>query len=234
MRKLHSQASGRKRRTHTSASIECIPSAPTVGRDLGKGRSAQRFPAFTVDGLPSRHATTSTRGRSGRSAGARTTPAPTTAPHPAVAWPPQSEPSSKLAAHLGRGRAARREDVAWFGGNTPAMPWRTLGRAVPASPGKPRWQAPTEVSCSHCCIIDWATRSVDVSWPWRLLEGVEADHRTGQHRQSIEASGVSLISDAQPPSQAPVRSIVQRWRPSRVEDSIMRRAMRGLMPRWRR
>ena len=163
LRKLHSQASGRKRRTHTSASIERIPSAPTVGRDLGKGRSAQRFPAFTVDGLPSPHATTSTRGRSGRSAGARTTPAPTTAPHPAVAWPPQSEPSSKLAAHLGRGRAARREDVAWFGGNTPAMPWRTLGRAVPASPGKPRWQAPTEVTWAVPTLLHHrpATRSVE-------------------------------------------------------------------------
>jgi hypothetical protein len=56
---------------------------------------------WTVDGLPSRYATTSTRGRSGRSAGAGTTPAPTTAPHPAVAWPHRPEPSSMPAAHLG-------------------------------------------------------------------------------------------------------------------------------------
>jgi hypothetical protein len=33
-------------RTHTSRQIEPIPSAPTVRYDLGKRRSAQRFPAF--------------------------------------------------------------------------------------------------------------------------------------------------------------------------------------------
>jgi hypothetical protein len=33
--------------THTSGPIERIPWALTVGRDLGKGRSAQRFPAFS-------------------------------------------------------------------------------------------------------------------------------------------------------------------------------------------
>ena len=37
----------RQRRTHTSAPIERITLAPTVGRDLGKGRSAQRLPAVS-------------------------------------------------------------------------------------------------------------------------------------------------------------------------------------------
>lgn len=35
------------RRTHTCTSIEPITLAPTVGRDLRKGRSAQRLPAFS-------------------------------------------------------------------------------------------------------------------------------------------------------------------------------------------
>jgi len=34
-------------RTHTCTSIERIPLAPTVGRDLGKRRCAQRLPAFS-------------------------------------------------------------------------------------------------------------------------------------------------------------------------------------------
>jgi hypothetical protein len=179
LRKLHSQASGRKRRTHTSASIECIPSAPTVGRDLGKGRSAQRFPAFTVDGLPSRHATTSTRGRSGRSAGARTTPAPTTAPHPAVAWPPQSEPSSKLAAHLGArsSRQARRR--------SPVRRQYAGHAMADARPCGSRLAGQTTLAgadggnlgCSHCCIIDRPpdpSRSHGHGGCWRGLKQITA------------------------------------------------------------
>ena len=34
-------------RTHTSVPIERIPWASTVGRELGKRPSAQRFPAFS-------------------------------------------------------------------------------------------------------------------------------------------------------------------------------------------
>src|SRR6266511_3648999 len=35
--------------------------------------------------------------------------------------------------------------------------------------------------------------------PWRLLEGVEADDRAGQHRQGVEAFGVTFVADAEPP-----------------------------------
>jgi hypothetical protein len=35
--------------------------------------------------------------------------------------------------------------------------------------------------------------------PGWSLEGVEADHRAGQHRQRIEALGVPLVADPQPP-----------------------------------
>jgi hypothetical protein len=73
--------------------------------------------------------------------------------------------------------------------------------------------------------------------PWWLLEGVEADDRAGQHGQRVEPFGISLVADGSRrklPSQAPLCSIVQRWRPSRCDDSIMRRAIRGRMPRRRR
>jgi threonine dehydrogenase-like Zn-dependent dehydrogenase len=39
-----------------------------------------------------------------------------------------------------------------------------------------------------------------------------------------------MRSRRKPPSQAPVRSIVQRWRPSRSDGSIMRRASLTLPP----
>ena len=40
-------SNSRAHTTHTKTLIERIPSALTVGRDLGKGRSAQRLPAFS-------------------------------------------------------------------------------------------------------------------------------------------------------------------------------------------
>jgi hypothetical protein len=133
--------------------------------------------------------------------------------------------------------ASRREDIAWLGGDPSAMPRRTPGHAVPASRGKRPFAAPTQAWSSHPCIIDWAVGSVEGSWPWWLSEGVEADDRAGQHGQRVEAFRAALVADAQPPEAAkpgPVRSILQRWRPSRAEDSIPRRAIRERMPRRRR
>jgi hypothetical protein len=77
---------------------------------------------------------------------------------------------------------------------------------------------------------------VDIPEPesWWPLGRVEADDRAGQQGHGRQAFGVSLIrirSRRHPPSHAPVRSIVQRWRPSRSDGSIIRRAIRGRMPR---
>jgi uncharacterized protein involved in exopolysaccharide biosynthesis len=41
--------------------------------------------------------------------------------------------------------------------------------------------------------------------PWWPLEGVEADHRAGQHRQGVEPFGGTLVADPQPPPPAQPR-----------------------------
>jgi hypothetical protein len=176
--------------------------------------------------------------RSGRSAGARTTHLHPPG-HDIQPWlrPVRWNPAPCRQHTLWRNPASRREDVARLGGNTPAMPRRTLGHAVPASRGKRPLKAPTQVWSWHPCIIDRAIGSVEGSSPWWLSERVEADDRAGQHGQRVEAFRAALVADAQPPEAAkpgPVRSILQRWRPSRAEDLIMRRAIRGRMPRRRR
>jgi hypothetical protein len=49
-----------------------------------------------------------------------------------------------------------------------------------------------------------AAKVADASslWSWWLSEGVEADHRAGQHRQRVEPFRVSLVADPQPPEAA--------------------------------
>jgi len=114
------------------------------------------------EGPPSRRATTSTRGRSGRSGGARTTDAPTRARHPAAAWRRQEEPSSRPAAPLVGCPASGGQDMAWLRGNPPAIPGRTLGGAGPAERGKRPDQTSMRALSSHCCIIDQARPIVEV------------------------------------------------------------------------
>jgi hypothetical protein len=70
----------------------------------------------------------------------------------------------------------------------------------------------------------------------RLARGLEADQYTGQMEepeQDIAAPLVATCRRRQPTSHASERSTTDRWRPSRSLDSMLRRAIRGVMPRWR-
>jgi hypothetical protein len=134
---------------------------------VGQGIGVARFPRTGLipwwggrrwTDFPSRRAPTFTCRHSGRSAGARTTPAPTTAQDPAVTWPIR-DPAPGRQHSWGRRPAARGQDVARLGGHLPAVPGRPLGRAVPASRGKRHEQASTQAL--HPCRIGRAARSVE-------------------------------------------------------------------------
>jgi hypothetical protein len=79
--------------------------------------------------------------------------------------PVRGNPAPRRQHTVWRRPASRREHVARLGGDTPAIPRRTLG-AVPASRGKRPWKAPTQPL--HACIIDRAARSVEVASPLLL------------------------------------------------------------------
>jgi hypothetical protein len=83
--------------------------------------------------------------------------------------PTRRAPTSRRARSgpaAGRRPASRREDLTRLGDNTLAIPRRPLGRAVPASPGKPPSKTPTQPL--HARIIDRTARSVEAASPWRM------------------------------------------------------------------
>jgi hypothetical protein len=139
-------------------------------------------------GGPPRHrATTSMGGRTGRSAGTRTTRAPTTAHHPAVASPLSGEPRSRPAANLvavsglqaTRPGPARRQHAGHTGADA--------GHTPSASQAKRRYQPPGR-RCLRVPASSAAARSAEVSWPsgWRGGADRNCPARPAAHRTGFE------------------------------------------------